>query len=125
MWLLSGRTTRMHKRATRSQSAHEEPEALAHPAVHPTPEELAAERPFLHELFRRLGFDRCDVEDSVGETLLQAWSAIGRDQYRPPPDRPPRRSLRAWLFGISRNVGSHLRDKAYRRREILVPEIDP
>ncbi|AKT43197.1 RNA polymerase sigma factor [Chondromyces crocatus] len=118
---------------------------LASPQVPliPSFEQLyAASLPFLRQSLRWLGVEKHDLDDVLQEVMLATYRALPRfdpsrglitDDSR--SDMEPKQLMEAqqapagsvlnaplkrWLFGIAWRQASHYRERAYRRREVVV-----
>ncbi|MGK4002814.1 sigma-70 family RNA polymerase sigma factor [Sorangium sp. So ce1036] len=79
-------------------------------------------RAFIARSLRGTQATREDVKDLTQDVLLAAWEASEEERYRPDPDAPPVRALRAWLRALAFHRVSHHLEAARTRREELVAD---
>ncbi|MGK4007899.1 sigma-70 family RNA polymerase sigma factor [Sorangium sp. So ce1036] len=84
--------------------------------------EIAEQAPFIRGVLRGLGVRAVDVDDVCQDVMTGAWTSSEAGRYRPDPARDARDAIQRWLFGVCLNYASHYRDRAFRRREVLVAE---
>jgi RNA polymerase sigma-70 factor, ECF subfamily len=95
-----------------AEHAHKAP---AFPAV----AEVMDEVPHVRRYMGGAGALPDDLDDLMQEVAIGAFRAIAAGRYRPDPTAEPRLVLRFWLIGIAFRQFSRLRQRAYRRHEVL------
>ena len=83
---------------------------------------LLAQAPFVRALLRAMGIPRQDEDDLIQEIVMGAWRSITNGRLLIHPDVPLEPALRSWLYGITWRQVRHYRERAHRRREMLVAE---
>lgn len=71
---------------------------------------------------RKLDVAARDIDDLTQEVMLAAWEKVCEGEFRVHPGVSARWATEGWLFGIAWRRVSHYRDRAHRRREVLMPE---
>lgn len=71
---------------------------------------------------RKLEVPARDIDDLTQEVMLAAWEKVCEGEFRIHPGVNARWATEGWLFGIAWRRVSHYRDRAHRRREVLMPE---
>lgn len=91
------------------------------PTTIPT-EAILAESGLIRAMLARSGVPAHDRDDVLQECLIGAVVAVREGRYRPEPGLHPRRVLQRWLIGIAGHQARKYHEKAYRRREVAVPD---
>jgi RNA polymerase sigma-70 factor (ECF subfamily) len=73
-------------------------------------------------MLARSGVPAADRDDVLQECLIGAVVAVREGRYRPERGIHPRRVLQRWLIGIAGHQARKYHEKAYRRREVAVPD---
>ena len=96
--------------------------AHTRPAVYLDEAPILRLAPFVRAVLRAQGVPARDREDVCQEIMAAAWVGVRDGRFRPPEAQPIGEALQAWLFGITWRQASHYREKAWRRREVPVPD---
>ncbi|EYF08282.1 RNA polymerase sigma factor [Chondromyces apiculatus] len=96
--------------------------AHTRPAVYLDEAPILKLRPFVRAVLRAQGVPTRDRDDVCQEIMVAAWTAMTEGRFRPPEAQPIGEALQAWLFGITWRQASHYRQRAWRRREVIVSD---
>lgn len=86
------------------------------------PEAIIAESGLLRAMLARCGVSAADRYDVLQECLIGSVVAVREGRYRLEPGLHPRRILQRRLIGIAVHQARKYHEKAYRRREVAVPD---